>query len=366
MANTWIERHMATIPQLDFLPLKSYNKQMLTDDALKSSVAVVRDTRAAVRMPHDTLEYSNALFVWPLFFPTAVFHMTALADTLLSFYQMNAFQFSAGLSSLVSVGCFSVAALLLSSSQFTFQRIPQGHTVHYVLGFLIQISVMVAFCFVDDKGTVVGLMLLSGSAVGMLSPAGVKAGTKMVPATRQLHQYDRQLCSSHIVKSLSPVILGCLYSWSRPAVFAFSGAIVTMAFMATTATFLLRPRAWGFDGQPLLDMTDSDSPVGLIKTVNGPGTMDAVPRNDISFHVESSRKETTRDPSEAASIARVHQAIKELTEIGEKPAVLPGSVPDADDAEGDVNSVFRGPLSKVIDGYSSPLKAPSRQQPSKS
>ncbi|PHJ17851.1 transmembrane protein, partial [Cystoisospora suis] len=40
-ANTWIERNMKTIPQLDFLPLKSYNKEMLLDDSLKSSVAVV-------------------------------------------------------------------------------------------------------------------------------------------------------------------------------------------------------------------------------------------------------------------------------------------------------------------------------------
>ncbi|EPR60038.1 hypothetical protein TGGT1_215328 [Toxoplasma gondii GT1] len=158
VGNIWIERHMITIPQLDFLPLKSYNKEMLTDDALKSSVAVVRETRAAL----------------------------------------------------------SDASSFLSSFP---------HLLESLFGIVHKIGVLFAMGFTTDRATVVTLMLICCGGAGMSMPAGVKAGTKMVPVMMQLQQFDSQLCSAHIVRILSPTITGCLYHWDRTAPFIVSGTI---------------------------------------------------------------------------------------------------------------------------------------------
>nr|CEL69518.1 TPA: hypothetical protein BN1204_052260 [Neospora caninum Liverpool] len=350
VANTWIERHMVTIPQLDFLPLKSYNKEMLTDDALKNSVAVVRETRATVRNAPDSLLSAKALRVWPIFFAAAVFHVETLIYTLFLFYQMDVLENSAGLSSLVALGCCVVSFLLSASSRLTFRHSSHGHAVYYIVGIITQIGVLFAMGFSGDRATSIMLMLICCCGVGMFIPAGVKAGTKMVPLMMQLQQFDNQLCSAHVVKIISPTI------------------IVTVSFIVTSTTFCLRPRAWAFDGRPGAEESGQCFSATLTKTVDALEAATETPQKELAPQPQTGGANTTGDPVEMihTNIARVQQAIKDLTDIGEKPAVLPGCVPDADEAvDGDATPAFWGQIAKTLDGHTSPLRALSRQHASR-
>nr|CEL77105.1 TPA: hypothetical protein BN1205_030480 [Toxoplasma gondii VEG] len=350
VGNIWIERHMITIPQLDFLPLKSYNKEMLTDDALKSSVAVVRETRAAVRKGPESVLSTNALRVWPVFFSAAVFYITTLIYTLFLFHQMHVLESSAGLSSLVALGCFVVSFLLSSSSRISFRHSSQGHAVYYIMGSIFQIGVLFAMGFTTDRATVVTLMLICCGGAGMSMPAGVKAGTKMVPVMMQLQQFDSQLCSAHIVRILSPTIT------------------VAVSFTVTSTTFWLRPRAWAFDVSTVTEECGRRLSASPTKTADGLEDASETSPKNLAPEPRVGAADANGDPAEVihTKITRVQQAIKDLTDIGEKPAVLPGCVPDADEAaDGEASPVFWGQIVKSLDGHASPLRAFSRQRASR-